>query len=466
VWSLRVAVGALLLFLTVPRMAQRGMFGDGLLYATIARNLSIGVGSLWAPTYTDTIWPAFFEHPPLGFALEAVAFRLFGDHLAVERLYSLAVFGVHALIIMAIWRRLQPAAYDWLPLLFWILPSIVTWAVVNNMLENTQAMLTSAAVLLLVSIPCYSTSSTIVIRAAAAALIVVAAVLTKGPVGFFPLAVPIVSLLFPHVRGTTSSRLVITVLLVMLIVIGICSVGLMTYEPSRRAIAMYVDTQVTPSLRGVRETTRDAHPFVRHVIVGIFARMTALLVLLSLITRAIERRRSSTGIQTALWSMTIGLCASVPILVSPKISGHYFLPSVPLFALAFASFASAFAIPTWIASHRRVPSVFAAVLFAATLVIPIVHGPVERRDADMLRNLDAIAAAMPRDTIIGTCREDQSPREWSLHTYVQRLYRVSLDMRGTPVNGWLLQVDHTCAPPPSCTLAARGERFTLFRCGT
>ena len=48
-----------------------------------------------------------------------------------------------------IWRRLQPPELDWLPLLFWILPSIVTWAVVNNMLENTQATATTAAVLAL-----------------------------------------------------------------------------------------------------------------------------------------------------------------------------------------------------------------------------------------------------------------------------------------------------------------------------
>ena len=59
------------------------------------------------------------------------------------------MFGVHALLIAVIWRRLQPPGLDWLPLLFWILPSIVTWGVVNNMLENTQAVATTAAVLTL-----------------------------------------------------------------------------------------------------------------------------------------------------------------------------------------------------------------------------------------------------------------------------------------------------------------------------
>jgi hypothetical protein len=60
----RLAVVTLLLALTLPRMAQRGMFSDGLVYATIARNMAIGVGSLWAPNYTQTAWSEFYEHPP------------------------------------------------------------------------------------------------------------------------------------------------------------------------------------------------------------------------------------------------------------------------------------------------------------------------------------------------------------------------------------------------------------------
>ena len=57
----RLAVVALLLALTIPRMAQRGMFSDGLVYATIARNMGIGVGSLWAPNYTQTAWTEFYN---------------------------------------------------------------------------------------------------------------------------------------------------------------------------------------------------------------------------------------------------------------------------------------------------------------------------------------------------------------------------------------------------------------------
>src|SRR6187549_2203553 len=145
----RLAVLGLLLALTIPRMAQRGMFSDGLLHATIARNMAIGVGSLWAPSYTQTAWIEYYEHPPLGLALEAVAFLALGDHLIVERFFSFLVLALHAVAITGIWRRLRSEPLDWLAVLFWLIPSVVSWGAVNNMLENTQALLTTTAVLLM-----------------------------------------------------------------------------------------------------------------------------------------------------------------------------------------------------------------------------------------------------------------------------------------------------------------------------
>lgn len=460
----RLFAVALLAVLTVPRMTQRGMFGDGLLYATIARNMSLGSGSFWAPACTDTLYPEFFEHPPLGFALQAAAFWLLGDHLAVERLFSLVVFGLHALVLAAIWRRVQPAAYDWLPLLFWILPSTVTWGVINNMLENSQALLTSVAVLLLLHARAAAPAAA-TLASAAAGLAVVAAVLTKGPVGLFVLAAPVMFLLLPRACEPPSPKRVRLMTVVMLGVVCLCALALAAYEPSRRSLTMYVQTQLLPSVLGEREVNPDQWASVRHLGIGIAARMSALLAVAWLLARG--RRVAAPGWGTAMTFFAIALCASVPIANSPKVAGHYFLPSVPLFALGFASLAlgpiaSLVEAPSrW---SRRVPSVAAASLMAATMLIPLVHGPLGRRDQEMLRNLDAIAPAMPRDIRIGACQHPDQWRDWAVQIYVHRWFRVSLDARDQPVNGWLLQVDGLCAPPPRCSSRARGEALTLFRC--
>ena len=72
---------------TLPRLAQRGMFVDGVTYASIARNLAEGRGTFWTPFYTDTLYPQFHQHPALGLWLQSLWFRALGDHLIVERAY-------------------------------------------------------------------------------------------------------------------------------------------------------------------------------------------------------------------------------------------------------------------------------------------------------------------------------------------------------------------------------------------
>jgi 4-amino-4-deoxy-L-arabinose transferase-like glycosyltransferase len=462
----RLLVIALLVALTAPRMIQRGMFGDGVMHATIARNLSIGVGSFWSPTFTATAHRRYVEHPPLGFALQAVAFRLFGDHPAVERVYSLIAFAATALLMAALWRRLQPAAYDWLPLLLWLLPSIVTWAVVNNMLENTQVVFTTAAVLFLVLGWRARLPSAAVGWSAGAGLLVVAATLTKGPVGLFPLAVPAALVLLPAgvESVSTSSRLrrAATMAASMFGVVAGAALLLSFYGPSRDALTAYLRQQVIASLQGEREVNADPLATVRHLGLGIAARMAVVCGVLWLFGRhgTLPQRGAP-----AVVFLGVALAASLPIAISPKLVGAYFLPSVPLFALGFASLTITPAStlmghePGW---HRRVPAALAVLLLAATVVVPAVRGPLEKRDTDLLAELDAIGPAFPRDRTIGSCRE--SIVDWRLHGYVNRLFRVSLAGEGGPHNEWFLQTSGDCPVPAVCLPAARGETLTLYRC--
>jgi 4-amino-4-deoxy-L-arabinose transferase-like glycosyltransferase len=463
----RVAVAALFAALTIPRMTQRGMFGDGLVYATIARNLSIGSGSLWAPQYTETAWSGFYEHPPLGLALQAAAFWLLGDHLIVERVFSLIIFGLHALVIATIWRRLEPAALDWLPLLFWLVPSIVTWGVVNNMLENTQALFTSTAILLLIDAVRAPAGVATVTRSAAAGVAIVAAVLTKGPVGLFPLAAPLLFRLFGLmpaadggiIRAPSSRRAWLFMTVTVFAVVAMSAAALAAYPPSSHNMTMYVRTHLAPAMLGLRDVS-DPLAVVRHLAMGIVGRMTVLLALCWWMGRRAERAAApSEAFDGALCFLALGFCAAAPIAISPKVSGHYFLPAVPMFALGFASIARGF-----VASRAPKPILIAACAIVAAVTLFFALGRAGTRDAALLRDLDAIDRAMPREMTIGACRHPRASRDWGLHTYVQRWYRVSLDARDMPINGWLLRADAACDAPPACVPVAQGRALTLFRC--
>ena len=61
----------------MPILIQKGMFVDGLWYATIANNLSNGLGTFWQPMLTETMAPEFYSHPPLVFWLQSLFFDVF-----------------------------------------------------------------------------------------------------------------------------------------------------------------------------------------------------------------------------------------------------------------------------------------------------------------------------------------------------------------------------------------------------
>lgn len=456
----RFFVVVLLLALTVPRMTQRGMFGDGLNYAVISRNLSLGIGSVWSPVFSITTAP-FFEHPPAGFALQAVAFRLFGEHPAVERVYSVAAFALTALLTVAIWRRVQPRDEDWLPLFFWVLPSIVTWTVINNMLENTQTVFTTAAVWLLMIAAAAASPVAAMAWSALTGVAIVIAVLTKGPVGFFPLAVP--AILAVTLRDMPARRVVLTTAS-MLVVVGLIGAALFSFPPSRHALLEYLHTQLIPSLEGKREVNGDPLSAVRHLGLGIVARMAVIAALSWVIARR-RARLADVSWRIVACFVAVAVASSVPIAISPKLVGHYFLPSVPFYALAAAAVArpavAAFTRGSGVWT-RLVPVAIAAALILASAFLIVTRGSIERRDVELIEDLDAIQGPLPRDAVIGAC--EASAADWRLQGYLSRFYRISVDATGRPANGWLLQVDRACVPAPPCVPAAAAEHLVLFRC--
>jgi 4-amino-4-deoxy-L-arabinose transferase-like glycosyltransferase len=459
--NLRILACVLLVALTVPRMWQRGMFLDGLIYASVSRNLAAGDGSLWAPSHTATDDAPFFEHPPLGFWLEAVGFRIVGDSFLVERGFSLLVFGLHALFVMAMWRRLLPARYDWIPLFFWILPEVVTWSVVNNMLENTQALFTTAAVYCLVRTIGDSSARTQCGWSMLAGVSVVAATLTKGPVGLFPIAVP---LLLPLLARTSLHRLFVVWASMMAVVVA-AAMTLAVLPAPRHGLAEYLRRQLVPSLRGEREVASPRFPFLSYFVAGIFARIALVAATLAAFrfrsVPALGRIEPITG-----FFLLTGAMASLPIAMSPKMAGHYFVPAVPFLALAAASYVMpAVDRYEWIKSEgkQHMPLILAAALLMAAIVVPVVHGPIEPRDLDTVASLDAIAGAMPRGAIVGTCRAEQF--DWSFATYLQRFFRVSVEAQDAAVDGWFVSPNGACPPPPpDCQPAANGATIVLYRC--
>lgn len=461
-FQFRCLAAALLLALILPRVAQRGMFLDGITYAVVARNMAVGAGTFWQPSFSNTIYATFFEQPPLGLGLQGLAFRVLGDHLFVERLFSVSVFASTALLIVAIWRRLLPRTYDWLPLFFWVLPSVVTWAAINNMLENTQALFTTLSVFCLVCAAAASSLRVSVVWIGGAAAALIAAFLTKGPVGLFPLAVPPLLLLVPSDQRPTLKKIA-WMSLMLLAAVFAAGATLVAFDASRYSIGEFTRTHLMPALEGQRGLPRRSWDIARHLTLGIWARMAGGVVLLWAIRRAGSSKRRFA--QTGAFFFATGLAASLPVLMSPVLAGHYFVPSVPFFALAAAALSLPVVQTLKGSTGRRrfVPIGIAVALAMTSVVVLAVHGPMERRDLDLIAGLDAIRPLAPVGSTIGTC--ENATQEFGFQSYMQRFFRISLETTGAPRGGWFLILKASCAAPPSCEKAAGDPTLLLYRCG-
>jgi hypothetical protein len=430
-------------------------------------------------------------------------FRVLGEHLFVERAYSLAAAIGTALLMALIWRRLNTVSpegparvekptfnaetaegaeknqgnlrdlsvlcvktsclasgFEWLPILFWIVVPVVSWAIVGNLLDVSLSLLTTAAVAAAVEAGVAARPAASLAWGACSGALVVAAALTKGPVGLFPLAAPVTLWLISGSRRACAS------LGGQWGTVILCAIALLSFEAPRASLTQYFDQQVVASLVGRREMSAGSWTIVLQLVSGVLAPMIlAGAVMVAGAGRYVRPRQPQSGRAAALF--LLGLAGTLPIIVSVKQAGHYLVPAVPLYALAAATFLA----PTMaamserlaaVARDRVVNSLSAVILLTA---IGVSFLPALGRDQSRLTDLDVLAATVPRGMTIGIC--PGSNGEWGLHAWFERRFGISLDASHGAQRDWFLATGAPEAgcPPVGCTPATDPRReLVLMRC--
>lgn len=467
--SFRLLTCAIFVAATVPRLAHRGMFVDGVTYASIARNLAEGRGTFWTPSYTATIYPQFHDHPPLGFWLQSLWFRALGDHLYVERLYAVAGALATAALLAAFWRRLEkrgrayPTPFwglEWLPILFWVAVPVVSWSIVGNLLETTVAVFTTGAILAVFGGVTAATPTAAAAWGLVSGLSIVAAFLTKGPVGLFPLAAPVVFSFLPNARRRSA------VLAAQWSTVAACGAALALLAASRSSLTEYLRVQILAALTGSRETSGSSLTIVKDLVQAVLLPMTALGVVAAAAARRFVAPSEQIDRRRALLFLVLGLAGTLPILVSAKQAGHYVVPAVPMFALASAIVLA----PTVRAFVDRFGVACSRFLFAISVILlagafAAAASPGIGRDRTRLANLDVLEAAAPLGETIGICPEAND--DWGLHAWFERRFRASLDAGRGGRHDILLKTasPRNGCPPAECTaITDPAQSLVLMRC--
>lgn len=449
--------GAICLQILV-QLVHVSMFFDGGIYATLARNLAEGRGSMWAPYFSDTLFPTFAEHPPLMFWLQAIGFALFGDSIAVEKGFSVVTFIISAVLLFQIWMRLNKAdvlVQMALPfaLMLALIAGRVNWGFANGMLDNLLAVFSLTAVLLLViaydrSTPVLSVGRVALISAAGLAICM--SLMTKGPVGLFPLAVPAIHWL---VFRRPSFLAIAMDSLVIVLVIGMFLALLYAFDPSHEAIDRYITAQLASSLSGARGHYGGGLYVVRKI-VGVNGYSLAILALAAFAGWRWRLGKSAAEVngqrlKRAAFLILIGMSASLPIGLSPRVANFYFNTSLLFYSAGFAILVAPVLMDGL--SRLREQQIkllrFGSLLFLAVSIV-IVLANVGRPGADA-RTIEQSAAI--EDFVCSyeaNCKPSISAcqnawQDWALHTYMQRFYEISI-AKQADVDADFVIADESC----------------------
>ena len=395
-----------------------GMFFDGLIYSTIAKSLSQGIGSFWNLCYSEG--RPFVGHPPLAMGIQSLFYLLLGENFYVEKIYSVLTVILSAFILFRIWKELEMNVKNlWIVLLLWLLVPSVTWTSTNNLLENTMN------IFVLLSVWAYlkSLKSHRFLYCFCGGAMLFLAFLCKGFTGLYPLALPFFYWLFMQDR-----KFINAIQDSLLVLAGLTIVTLLTFSLSPTAlqsIENYLKIQVINSLDHV--TTTDSRFFI---LISFLSDMIipSIIILVVFIIGKLKKAAVIDSRHKKLCGVFFALALSgvIPIMVSMKQSSFYIVTVFPYTALGFGCLMD----PTLtnIQFNGKTTIVFRTIsVLAFILAIGLNSyfcGKVGR-DKDMLADIHALLCALPEKTAVATSASMRN--NYQFWTYMERYQGIYID---------------------------------------
>lgn len=391
------------------------MFFDGLTYASIARNLSVGKGSYFELYYTESIKNPFYEHPPLGIWMQMPFFKVLGEHYLVEKIYSLCCFIAFLFLYFNLSKQLQFEDYKnafWRNLIFYVPIPVVTWCWTNNLLENSMILF-----MLLSCIFSIKALHKNILWAIASGICVLLAWFCKGPTALSVLAIPLLySLIY---RDFRLKRLILIYGLVIGSAWGLMECLFYLFPAWEKAQNIYLTTQLFAALDNNREITTTHHYFIFLETLQQLITPIILCIILYLTSKNIKLSKA------AVLALSFACICVIPLSITLKQRIFYAAPAFPFFAIFFSeigkdswNFLQIKWVDKWIIS--RIMPILA--IIACIVSLSLIGTPL--RDKEVIKEAKEIRGKFEGFTRIGA---NESEREdWRRQAYLMRYAKVSL----------------------------------------
>jgi hypothetical protein len=418
--------------LYIANVATYGIFGDGIIYATIAHNMHLGIGDLWQPIFTDYVMNDFHEHPGLAFKLHSFVYHIFGSSYWVDKIYGSILVVLNALIIIGIWNKVSSFKKPWwLPVLLWITIGKVIWSFNHNMLENTMCLFSLLACYVIIYQHIHKTRIWITWLIASCLLLM--SFLSKGFPGLFPLAAYVaLAVLLP--KGQKLKATLVNSIGLLLVFSTVCFVFFGLHETAWESTLAYINTQVVESLAGNRAVV--SRTWILQVLLNETLPILILLVLSYAIIYVKKWKSLLPNKPTQQWALCfvfLGFMASLPIIVSPKQLSFYLVPSTPYFAIAGALMMSAILEHLYeIATQKftTIFKVFSIVLLSLAIVFCFINASNYLRNEKLIKDADVLGVYFQENNITDAMLAPSVHQDWTMMGYLKRYYGVSTDRSG------------------------------------
>jgi len=318
-----------------PHAVKVGHFFDGVTYAGIARQMSLGIGTFWCPRYSPFLSPEFYGHLPLWLGWQAVFFVLLGDTWVVEGVFLLVNLALHGLAFRWVWNEFRRSAGDaelpsWhAAVALYLTAPIVTWAWSNNMLEIGVSFFSILAMgASLTSLR--STGKHWWLWSIAAAWLTILAAASKGVVGLFPLAS---GMAWWWWRPTERRRVVHSSTTMIAAFAGTVGMLALALPEAGHYVTKHLQIQLVPALKGELHVTTA---WRANILWDALLDLLPMGILTGMWIRWGRVHWTETR-HRAMWTwLLIALTATLPLCATLKQRTFYVVPAMPYYAMAAA----------------------------------------------------------------------------------------------------------------------------------
>ena len=434
-----------------------GMFADGIFYATVANNYAQGVGTFWDMYSGNTPESVFHDQPPVAIFLQAQFFKIFGDTIYTERIYSFLFCLLNLFLIKILWQEItnKTNKFYWLPILLYIVIPLTAFTYRHNLIEVTMSAFDMAAVILLL-IGCKRDN---IIYLFAGSICILLASLSKGMQGLFPVITPFAYWLV--MRRESFSKLFVRTLITVSIPVVTFIYFYITPEINE-SITKYFEKRIVGTFAHLQDTKKSHF----YLFIKLWFELLASIALVG-IGWMLSRKKMihyQVDVKSVIFLFIIGFSGSLPLMVTLEQRAFYLTTTLPYFVIGIGLFAIPFA-QTIIASvfnrNYRITNYVLGSLIVIFSIAVFMQSSKPKRDHDLLSDLYTIREHIPKRTAVSTTPEVSM--NWAYKNYFMRYCYINLDADDTHSFYLLEGVDATLNKPGYTKLELPLKKFSVYK---